>query len=228
MSYGRLDPDRLASRVIDFTRDDYLSLAAVVQSGVLALAALILVRLLENPVDPSRFLTWAASLSLVFVTHTTWRRGALFASGRHHVLDSILPILLGLTEFLCFAILERSKQGFPEWDDWSLAISAWGLVAALLIANRVRQSKDEDFEEALRPLLSEYRGWLGSDLRGAIFVAFSSAVFWGVIQIWEPRGGWVHFTFAFAVLATSTIVLWQIDKQQSRLASHINSLTHPE
>jgi hypothetical protein len=158
------------------------------RSVVWAAATIVLLEILANYSKRKlRLLPWLASLMATMVTLMTWGRGVLLTNSKADVWDSILPTLMGITEFCLFAVLAprlfgiQSPQGnsdeqkgdsdseiesFPYY--WFFVLALHAGLAVLLVLNRIYLTdKVNDFAPELRGLASEYVGWMWQDVIGA-------------------------------------------------------------
>ena len=157
------------------------------RSVVWAAATIVLLAILVNYNKYKlRLLPWIASLLATMVTLMTWGRGVLLTNSKADVWDSVLPTLMGITEFCLFAILAPQLFGViaPQEDNtkqksqsdgeieplryWFFVLALHAGLAVLLVLNRIYLTdKVNDFAPELQELASEYMGWMKMDVIGA-------------------------------------------------------------
>jgi hypothetical protein len=103
---SQLTVDQVASRLSNFPLDRYLYIGGFMRGVAWAAGTVVLLRILRNPSNYlPRLLPWIVSFLATMVTLMTWGRGVLFTNSRADVRDSVIPTLMGITEFCLFAIL---------------------------------------------------------------------------------------------------------------------------
>jgi hypothetical protein len=178
---------RIVERLFSFPHDRYLYIGGFMRSVVWAAATIVLLEILVNyNKQKLRLLPWIVSLMATMVTLMTWGRGVLLTNSKADVWDSVLPTLMGITEFCLFAVLaprlfgvvspqvnnEQKARSDSQIEPWHyrwffvLAIHA-GLAFFLVLNRRCLTDQVNDFTPELQDLASKYMGWLKGDLIGA-------------------------------------------------------------
>jgi hypothetical protein len=192
-----LTVDQVVQRLNNFPHDNYLYIGGFMRSVALAAGTFVLLEILLNfrrywP----RLLPWLASLLAVLVTLMTWGRGILLTNSKANIWDAVLPLLMGITEFVLFAILAPQKRYDSEpveykpiqpWNYWFFAHAIHGLLAFFLVWNRISNTDVvRDFQPELRPLGAEYLQWIKLDRIGA-FKGFAMFTVLGILTLLLAR-----------------------------------------
>jgi hypothetical protein len=112
------------------------------------------------------------------VTIATWNRGSVFTGSRANYFDLLAPFLVGIAEMCMFLVLANSAITLPNnaWQYWYAALSAHSSFAVILINNRKKQARKEDYEESLHQLYDLHMTWLKSDRRGATTLSLMATI----------------------------------------------------
>jgi hypothetical protein len=211
-------------RLLNFPQDRYLYIGGFMRSVVWAAATIVLLEIIVNfRKHRLRLLPWVASLMATMVTLMTWGRGVLLTNSRANLWDSVLPTLMGITEFCLFAILaprlfgvlDPSKgngtQGGSQndklepWHYWFFALAAHAGLASLLVWNRMHLTDvANDFDQRLQPLALKYMGWMWMDRTGAAASCVGFTIF-GLVTLLLMRKRREHserkiYSWVFAIL----------------------------
>lgn len=190
-------------------------------------------------------LPWLATLIACLVTITTWGRGLVLTNSRADLLDTVLPMLMGIAEVCMFTILsprlllrhepqETHGQKLPEdsfrlWIYWFVFSTIHTFLAVILVGNRISQTNvAEDFCKELKPLAEEYITWMWSDLIGALFGTALSAASAFFLFIWfrkqkSLRGWCIGLTVLPIIILTSVVI--RADHQRERTEAFIFALS---
>ena len=227
--------DEVASRLKNFPHDQYLYVGSIMRSIALAAGTIVL---LEIALELKRYrlllFPWVATLLACLVTITTWGRGLILTNSRANLLDTILPMFMGIVEVCMFTILSPRillkhkslksiggglpEKGFKDWICWFVFFTIHTLLAVILVWNRISQTKvDEDFGKELRPLAEQYVTWMWHDLRGALFgTAVSAASALILLILFRRRKSLKWWCIGFTVfpMAILTGVMIEADHQR--------------
>lgn len=178
-----------------------------------------------------RLLPWTIALGATLVTLETWGRGVLLTNSRADVRDALIPTLMGIMEFLMFAILAprhtrtdedfRIKGKVEPWHLWPFLNAVHALMAVFLVLNRIHNTDPiNDFAPTLRPLASEYVGWMWNDVYGATagFVIMTILGFLTIFFVQKDKtwSKYVYTAFAIIPLIVYTNVIIQANAQRVR------------
>jgi hypothetical protein len=230
----------VAERLINFPLDRYLYIGSIMRGIAWAAATYVLLELLINPKKYwPRLLPWFASFLATMVTLTTWGRGVLLTNSRANVWDSVLPTLMGIVEFLLFAILaprenSDSKRDAEPWNFWFFALGTHALLAVLLVQNRISNTDIlKDFEPKLQSLATEYMQWMYADRLGATIGAILFFLF-GLLMVFVARRfhvfrSWKAYGILFSVLSLIPIIIYsnvvsQAESQRQRTDEVVSGL----
>src|SRR5205085_3617881 len=234
--------NQIAERLFSFPQDRYLYIGGFMRSVVWAAATIVLLHILANyNKQKLRLLPWIASLMATMVTLMTWGRGVLLTNSKADVWDSILPTLMGITEFCLFAILALRLFGIlpPQGNEqkghseseierlpyyWFFVLALHAGLAVLLVLNRIYLTdKANDFTPELQDLASKYVGWMWKDVIGAgascVFLIIFGLVtrrFMRERQRFPKRKRYVRIFVVLTLLPTLAYMKVNYDAEQQR------------
>ena len=176
-----LKPREVGDRLRDYARENYLLLANVIKGVVLGTAAQIAVQIASDWANNGPKVTaFVCSGAATFLTYITWTRGVLLTTSRSNTRDAVFPLSMGGAEVCLFAVLSKDAP----WHFWFLVLAMHMALAVLLVRNRMKNTRAEDFDPELRKMLYEdYMTWLRHDANGATVGTVLSLLFWG-ITLW--------------------------------------------
>jgi len=185
-----LEKREIADRLHAFPRDIYTFIGGINKGIALALATVAFLPLISDLLgavdEPAgtqshyRLGPWFASMSALIVAQVTWNRGVIFTNARASLLDTVLPLVMGLFEVALFAVLIDGPSRIvpPDfWHNWFYVMAGHSLTACALVLNRIRNTDlEHDFDRSLRGLAREYCNWtrqdaIGSGVSGGIALA---------------------------------------------------------
>jgi len=156
----------------------YMNYSFLIKGGVYTVASMSLFHILtENEAfQKGRFGFWLASFGLSVVTIAKWSRGSVMAAPAATMLDVLLPIAIGIPEYLLFIVLDPMFT--LSWTYWYVVAAIHSALALALVGNRLKQTKTSHYDPELLPLVEKYKKWMWRDLLGAgIIAAISSVLF---------------------------------------------------
>jgi hypothetical protein len=228
-----LTKERVADRLTEFTPAHYQNVFGIVKGVALGFSAFVLLPVTTGTDHPwQRFALWIPSVMAVLVSYLTSSRGILLTSHRYNAWDAIVPLLMGLTECILFVLLAPAAVNLNGQQDlwllWSFAFAFHMGLAVLMVSNRIRLFRDQDFEPCLLPLVKDCLGWISSDRAGALFFTFlfvlagfllRSAWFSELVDVASVQVG-------LAVTATAVLagVLFRTDRQRALMVSFLEGL----
>lgn len=176
MTQHIFDQETLRARLRDYNVVVYQIASSLVQSGVLALAAIVLLDILYAQREvPILLLLWLAAF--VFAVLAFERQLYLpLATPRGGVSDVWLLMLLGLAQFVSFACLSPRANGVAPWELWYFAYTASLIMGAATIWQAARFVTIEDYSPELKPVGESFAAWLRYDLNELIIVVSVSLV----------------------------------------------------
>ena len=189
-----LTRDDVISRMRDFPSDNYAFIGNVVKGLALSIATAVLFGILVDfRSEWMRLLPWLTSIAAMFVTHMTWSRGVILSNARANLLDTVFPMLTGMSEFFLFAILLPLPDGaHPNlWLNWFACSGTHTLLGGAIAHNRVRGARAAiDFDHEMLPLGMRYLKWIREDRMGASGLGTAAWLLWSVVRLYVyPRFG---------------------------------------
>lgn len=188
------DRETLRARLRDYNVVVFQIASSLVQSGVLALAAIVLIDILYAEHDRMiLLLLWLASF--VFAVLSFERQLYLpLATPRGGVGDVWPLMLLGLAQFVNFACLSPRTNGEAPWELWYFSTAASAIMGAAAVWQAARFANLDDYEPELRPVGAMLVAWLTHDLIElkivvAVSLALSVVVASGILP--TPVFEWV-------------------------------------
>ena len=187
--------------------ESYALIANVAKGIALGVGSLVLIQILSHLGEEwLRLLPWTASMAGVLISYTKWTRGTILSNARANVWDSCFPLMMGVAEFVLFAILIVGDERVPSsvWLNWPVCVAAHSLIATAVVSNRLTVSDPTDFAPELRELGTEYRRWLRADRAQAGASGLFALLLWSVGRYWIlPSCGvavWTMVVGGFAAL----------------------------
>lgn len=228
----RITRKLVRERLQSYTRDSYVYLYGLVKGIALAAATYAILAVLDSGERiPEKLVLWVASGGAVLVSHVTASAGALLSSHRFNFLDTLLPVLVGLIEFLLFGILAPPGDHPDWWQHWYLLFAIHALVAAGLVTNRFYLTDVEaEFDPDLRDLATAYIHWLRGNVIGAVLVGLAFVMAWVFVQLspWGDSGSTVHFVLGSVALLSVVPVIREAEHQRARIVMFVFGKTDPQ
>lgn len=186
--------------------ESYALIANVAKGIALGVGSLVLLQILaKTDSEWMRLLPWSASMAALLLSYVKWTRGALLSNAHANVWDSFLPLLMGVAEFVLFAVLVVGDEKPPSflWLNWPLCIAAHALIASALVNNRLMLIEvKRDFSSELAGLGREYVDWLRMDRIQAGVSGIFALLMWITGRVWilpaYGTGVWMKVVCAFA------------------------------
>lgn len=177
------DRETLRARLRDYNVVVFQIASSLVQSGVLALAAIVLIDILYAQRDvPILLLLWLAAF--VFAVLAFERQLYLpLATPRGGVSDVWPLMLMGLAQFVSFACLSPRANGVAPWELWYFAYTASAIMGAATIWQAARFVTIEDYSPELKPVGESFAAWLRHDLRELVIVVSVSLALCVVVAL---------------------------------------------
>ena len=152
---------------------------------------------------------------------------------------SLLPFTLAIFEFLLFSILLPPGSFYlpsdaPNtlWNHWHLIFALFAINASILVWNRKRQLKRDDFDSKLHGLIGELEGWLKRDIKGAAITGGLWIIIWALMTcVLLPRYRWVqmwHWLLAIPALAIMISVIYLAERDRKTITSHLTGEGSPQ
>ena len=170
------DAETLRSRLRDYNVVVFQIASSLVKSGVLALAAIVLVDILYAERDQTiLLLLWLGSF--VFAVLAFERQLYLpLATPRGGVSDVWPLMLLGLAEFVSFACLSPRASGEAPWQLWYFSTTASAIMGTAAVWQAARFSNLDDYAPDVKAVGRIFASWLRRDLLELIIVTNVSLV----------------------------------------------------
>jgi hypothetical protein len=196
------DKETLRGRLRDYNVVVFQIASSLVQSGVLALAAIVLIDILYAARDQA-ILLWLWLASFVFAVLSFERQLYLpLATPRGGVGDVWPLMFLGLAQFVSFACLSPRMNGEAPWQLWYFASTASAIMGAAAVWQAARFANLDDYSPELKPVGRIFAAWLKRDLAElrvvvAVSLALSLVLVFDVLS--ERMFEWL--TIAVALVA---------------------------
>jgi hypothetical protein len=234
-----LTSKEVADRLRDYSRENYLLLANVIKGVVLASATVTAIHVLTDlPHNWQKITAFACSGAAAFISYITWTRGVLLSNSRSNTRDVVLTFVMGGSEVLLFSFL-CTDCGFPApWHFWFFVLAAHSGLAVLLVKNRIRNTRPDDFDQELLELVhDDFVHWMKDDILGAsigtgisVLAGCLICLFWWkagqrifFIPIGQHLGNWAFLVlpllpFSALISHTKRVTrqLWELDEKVSQ------------
>lgn len=200
-----LQNDEIQRRLHDFARSNYLFLGSVTKGVVLSIATLVLLQIVGDfRSEWMRLSPWVASFTGIVVSYVTWDVGTVLSNSRTNTLDAVLPLLMGVSEFLLFGVLWKVDKS-TLWLNWLFFSSTHSFLGALIVWNRIRITDlDSDFEDS--DVSKVYDVWLQECRKAAARGAVFAFVAWLFQKLMLPPGAEKKFQSLLAILITAVLI----------------------
>jgi hypothetical protein len=164
------DAETLRARLRDYNVVVFQIASGLVQSGVLALAAIVFIDILYAERDQALLLLlWLGSF--VFAVLAFERQLYLpLATPRGGVGDVWPLMLMGLAQFVSFACLSPRANGVAPWELWYFSTTASAIMGAATVWQASRFFNLDDYAPALKPVGQAFGAWLRHDLNELVVV----------------------------------------------------------
>lgn len=223
-----LDRKTVEERLRNFTANNYSSIYGILKNVALAIAALVLTTFLQDRATlVPRFSFWAATIAFLTVTHLTAARGVLLANFRYNWLDFMIPLSMGMVECLLFYILMPNSARPQLWLDWYFLAALHMFLAVILVINRLKLTRVEDFAEDLQPLIIRFTSWLRGDAKGAGICCVITIIIGLVMRLWIlprwPEAEWWQFLCGLCFISVMCVIVATVERQRKQIISFIQN-----
>lgn len=174
----RLAHEEALQRLKEHSANHYAGLYNVMKGVTLAAVGLAVIRLVTHQYTAERIPLLAIGMAAVVLTYNGAIIGQTIVHLRTTWLDVCLPMVLTVAEFV---LIIASTSGLPDEPMptyWPLALAAWQLLAALVVASVAMRLRSRMYTTALWPAVAEYRKsqWLDATL--AAGTGLLTLLFW--------------------------------------------------
>jgi hypothetical protein len=226
----RLTRDALRARLTDFVSATYTSSTDLLGSGVVAVAAVVLLDVVSaEDKGLSKLLLWGASVLLFLTVRAFTRIGAILSGARLSRGDQLWPVLSGFAEMVAFLTLSDRFASAPFEIAWLLSHACQALFAGLLIHNRLTLLKPEDYADDLRAFVAFYKPWMESGRNASWgwggFLAVSTAATFAASQ---AGFGELRVIVADVLAATAVIISMFALGRTGRVFDRFADLVHAD
>lgn len=226
----RLTRDALRARLTDFVAATYTSSTDLLGSGVVAVAAVVLLDVVsaENK-ELSKLLLWFASVLLFLMVRAFTRIGAVLSGARLSRGDQLWPVMTGFAEMVAFLTLSDRFAAAPFEIAWLLSHACQALFAGLLIHNRIGLLKPDDYADDLKSFVAFYKPWMESGRNatwgwGAV-LALGTA---GIFAASQAGFGDMRVPVADALAAAAIVISMLALGRTGRIFDRFADLVHAE
>lgn len=222
------DAETLRARLRDYNVVVFQIASSLVTSGVLALAAVVLIDIFFAQRDQAiLFLLWLASF--VFAVLAFERQLYLpLATPRGGVSDVWPLMLLGLAEFVSFACLSPRASGEAPWQLWYFSTTASAIMGAATVWQAARFVNLDDYAPDVKVVGRVFETWLRQDLRELNIVVCVSLVFCIVLAsgvLSDDIFGWVTVGAALVTIIGNSVLVHRDGKRFWELYSTVYELS---
>ena len=196
------DQETLRARLRDYNVVVFQIASSLVQSGVLALAAIVLVDILYAERNQTiLLLLWLAAF--VFAVLAFERQLYLpLATPRGGVGDVWPLMLMGLAQFVSFACLSPRSNGEAPWELWYFASTAGAIMGAATVWQAARFANLDDYSPELKPVGQAFASWLKHDLAELVIVVSVSVALCVILALrLLPEAAFEWLTVVVALVA---------------------------
>jgi hypothetical protein len=181
----------LQGRWYDLARTNYLTIVSVAKGFVATTAAFVLLQIitsdLQLPTRLDRFSLWTAAMIGMVMTYQANSLGTVMMFWMPTYRDVLPTFLIGITEFLLFAILipdDGSSGSIDQTAYWFGVFAFYALIGGSIAAYAGNQVRRITYEgEQLNKFMQEYGQRQRKHGAGAIFLS----ILWGTVTVWLSR-----------------------------------------
>lgn len=158
------DSETLRARLRDYNVVVFQIASSLVQSGVLALAAIVFIDILYVERDQALLLLlWLAAF--MFAVLAFERQLYLpLATPRGGVSDVLPLMLMGLAQFLSFACLSPRANGVAPWELWYFSSTASAIMGLATVWQATRFFNLNDYAPETKRVGEVFVAWLKHDM----------------------------------------------------------------
>jgi hypothetical protein len=217
----------VTQRMGEHLGQNHLMLISIVKGVTLGNAGLTIAEVLgrvheQRPQNATILVLLAASLVATVLTYSATTIGALVVFWVPGVIDTVVPLGIGICEFLMFSVLRADGPDAvaPYWYWFPLAMLLGLLACSILVNVLSKLNAERDYEAGLQPAIEEHRRSQRSDA----IVSFLSALGWGGVFVYAHVVGSARaHLFAFGVGSLVLLLGAYVHQEQTRrrLASHL-------
>ena len=177
------DSETLRARLRDYNVVVFQIASGLVQSGVLALAAIVFIDILYAERDQGLLLLlWLGSF--VFAVLAFERQLYLpLATPRGGISDVWPLMLMGLAQFVSFACLSPRANGVAPWELWYFSTTASAIMGAATVWQASRFFNLDDYAAESKHVGQTFEAWLKHDLKELTIVVLVSVALCVVLAL---------------------------------------------
>lgn len=170
------DSETLRARLRDHNVVVFQITSGLVQSGVLALAAVVLIDIFYAERDQAVLLSlWLGAF--VFAVLAFQRQLYLpVATPRGGVSDVWPLMLMGLAQFVSFACLSPRANGVAPWGIWYFSSTASAIMGLAAVYQALRFATLDDYAPDVKQVGRQFAAWLKRDLVELVIVVAVSVL----------------------------------------------------
>jgi len=173
-------------------------------------------------------------MELLIISYGKWSRGALFVNARANALDIVLPMLMGVAEFLLFGVLIVDTKSYnlgesrTLWLNWSAFVAIHSFLGMAIVWNRLHfLDMPRDFDASLTSLVNDYRKWSKQDRLQTLVVGSIASAVWVAERIVASCGGawiamWVQTVFELLFIFGAWKPISDSSRQQNQIDAFVS------
>jgi hypothetical protein len=191
----KLAHEEALGRLKHHSANHYAGLYNVMKGVTLAAAGLAVIRLITHGYTAERIPLLAIGMVAVILTYNGAVIGQTIVHLRTSWVDVSLPMALTVAEFVLIVASTSGKRDEPMPTYWPLALAAWQLLAALVVASVAKRLQPTLYTTTLWPAVAEYRKSQWLDAAMAAVTGLLTLVFWVVQRHELPHLDALSFVF---------------------------------
>lgn len=226
-----IDSETLRARLRDHNVVVFQIASGLVQSGVLALAAVVLIDILYAERDQMILLSlWLGAF--VFAVLAFQRQLYLpVATPRGGVSDVWPLMLLGLAQFLSFACLSPRANGVAPWELWYFSTTASAIMGLAAVSQALRFATLDDYAPDVKQVGRQFAAWLRRDLVELITVVAVGVALCVIVAsraLADVALGWLTIVVAWVTIIGNAWLVRRDGRRFWELYSTVYAMPSPK
>ena len=225
------DGETLRARLRDHNVVVFQITSGLVQSGVLALGAVVLIDIFYAERDQAVLLSlWLGAF--VFAVLAFQRQLYLpVATPRGGVSDIWPLMLLGLSQFVSFACLSPRANGVAPWGIWYFSSTASAITALAAVSQALSFATLDDYAPDVKQVGLRFAAWLKRDTVELIIVVAVSVLLCVIVAaqvLSEAALKWLSIGVAWVMIVGNAWLVRRDGQRFRELYSTVYAVVSPE